>query len=316
MTIDSSTERAQGNHSDRPDPVLIPLTHAPGRTLRAPRPDRRRPARPRRHLRGRRGPRPGRPGRGRPDPRPEQPGPGRLQVRGTPLAGSDRGALRPTPAAPPPRSSAATHRPRARADPAPRPARRPPTQLDRGPRRLRPRPGVRPRHRSGRHGHDVPRPDRLRPDLVRRRDASAWPTSAASPTTSSTSITTTSASPCVTGTIFTASRALVLDTVLRESLHLEIPAVRRARRRPRPRPPPDPRHPRPLGHPRPGPDAQPRVPLPHPRPRPALPRRPPGHPHFRVAPRHDAFPRQHPTPPLPQLDALTKLLASKEPPPR
>jgi hypothetical protein len=26
MTIDSSTERAQGNHSDRPDPVLIPLT--------------------------------------------------------------------------------------------------------------------------------------------------------------------------------------------------------------------------------------------------------------------------------------------------
>lgn len=28
MTIDSSTERAQGNHSDRPHPVLIPLTHA------------------------------------------------------------------------------------------------------------------------------------------------------------------------------------------------------------------------------------------------------------------------------------------------
>ena len=26
MTIDSSTERAQGNHSDRPDPVLVPLT--------------------------------------------------------------------------------------------------------------------------------------------------------------------------------------------------------------------------------------------------------------------------------------------------
>ncbi|WP_433165580.1 hypothetical protein [Kribbella sp. CA-247076] len=28
MTIDSSTERAQGNHSDRPGPILIPLTRA------------------------------------------------------------------------------------------------------------------------------------------------------------------------------------------------------------------------------------------------------------------------------------------------